>query len=301
MGVGRVVAGHRLNHRIGRRSKLAQNRVMHRQMAKAARRFEEVAGTSVPGERLMAQTTLTPWGNLAGMRVSGEPVVFEAGLRIVHPDWTGFSSAVKYLQRPRYSRTGTQGIVESDIEGMGFKAVATDTAPGEATLDLVVTAKTNLSMAGVYFCVDLPDAEFAGGVLELIPAAAAASTRVDLAPAPRVERAPFLRHSATGVKIAAPRRTLELRWNKPMSVLVRRDVSSRPTSLNDPSIRQHFLTSSPATPAVGYQLYLEVISGNATVGRTATTSIKLTASDRPSASGISSRWAPPRPGPSPCP
>ena len=64
-----------------------------------------------------AQTTLTPWGNLADMRSSGEPLGFEAGLRIVHPDWTGFSSAVKYLQRPRYSRTGTQGIVESDIEG----------------------------------------------------------------------------------------------------------------------------------------------------------------------------------------
>jgi hypothetical protein len=229
----------------------------------------------------MAQTTLTPWGNLEGMRVSGEPVVFEAGLRIVHPGWTGFSSAVKYLQRPRYSRTGTQGSVESDIEGMAFKAVATDTAPGEATLDLVVTAKTNLSMAGVYFCVDLPDAEFAGGVLELIPAAAAASTCVDLAPAPPVERAPFLHHTATGVKIATPRRTLELRWNKLMSVLVRRDVSNRPTSINDPSIRQHFVTNSPTDQPAGYQLCLEVMAGDATVGRTAATSIKLTASAIP--------------------
>jgi len=240
-----------------------------------------LACTTVSPCSLMAQTALTPWGNLAGMRVSGEPVVFEAGLRIVHPDWTGFSSAVKYLQRPRYSRTGTQGIVESDIEGMGYKAVATDTASGEATLDLVVTAKTNLSMAGVYYCVDLPDLEFAGGVLELISAAAAAPTRMDLAPAPPDERRFFQRHTATGVKIVAPRRTLELRWNKPMSVLVRRDVSSRPTSLNDPSIRQDFVTNSPTAQPTGYQLYLEIMAGHATLGRTATAAIKLTASATP--------------------
>jgi hypothetical protein len=78
-----------------------------------------------------AQTTVTPWGNLAGMRVSGEPVDFEAGLRIVHPDWTGFSSAVKYLQRPRYSRTGLQAVVESNIEGITFKEVV----EGEEKID----------------------------------------------------------------------------------------------------------------------------------------------------------------------
>lgn len=233
-----------------------------------------------PGS-LIAQATLTPWGNLAGLRVSGEPVVFEAGLRMVHPGWTGFSSAVKYLQRPRYARAGTQGIVESDIEGMGFKAVVTDVDPGEATLDLVVTAKTNLSMAGVYFCLDLPDVEFAGGGLELIPVAAAAPAHLELSPAAPKGCAPFLQQTATGVKITAPRRMLELRWNTPMSVQVRRDVSSRPTSLNDPSIRQDFATNSPAAEPVGYQLYLELMAGNATVGRTATAAIKLTASATP--------------------
>ena len=106
-----------------------------------------------------AQTTLTPWGNVAGMRVNGQPVEFEAGPRVVRSDWLGFSAAVKYLQRPRYSREGPRAIVESEIDGMAFKEVLEDTAPGEATLELQLTAKTNLSMAGAYFCVDLPDAE----------------------------------------------------------------------------------------------------------------------------------------------
>ena len=144
-----------------------------------------------------AQTVLTPWGNLAGLRVSGEPVEFEAGLRIVHPDWTGFPFAVKYLQRPHYSRRDTQSTVESEIEGMAFKAVVTDTVPGEATLDLLATFKTNTPMAGVYFCVDLPDAEFADGQLELSSTGAAAAARLRLAPAPADRVGNFLRETST--------------------------------------------------------------------------------------------------------
>ncbi len=224
-----------------------------------------------------AQTTLTPWGNLAGMRVSGEPVMFEAGLRIVRPDWTGFSSAVKYLQRPRYSRTGTQGIVESDIEGMTFKEALTDTVSGEATLDLVVTVKTNMSMAGVFFCVDLPDAEFGGGRLEVLSTGAADPVRLGLAATASDGRGDYLRQTATGVRITASRRTLELLWSEPMAVLVRRDASSRPSSLNDPSIRQEFLTLGSAAQPGGYQVYLEIMPGDATAGRTATASIRLRA------------------------
>ncbi|MCC6233287.1 MAG: hypothetical protein IT580_11630, partial [Verrucomicrobiales bacterium] len=206
---------------------------------------------------------------------------FEAGLRIVHPDWTGFSSAVKYLQRPRYSRTGTQGTVESEIEEMAFKAVVTDTVPGEATLDLLATFKTNTPMAGVYFCVDLPDAEFADGQLELSSTGAAAAARLRLAPAPADRVGNFLRETSTGVKISAPRRTLEIRWSEPRTVVVRRDISDRPTSLNDPSIRQHFVTQSTAVQPTGYQVYLEVMAGDAAAGRTASTSLKLSASATP--------------------
>jgi hypothetical protein len=215
------------------------------------------------------------------MRVAGEPVGFEAGLRIVHPEWTGFSGAVKYLQRPRYSRAGTQGVVESDIEGIAFKEVVTDTAPGEAALDLLVTARTNMSLAGAYFCVDLPGAEFAGGMLELFPAEAGAPARLALEPPLPDGRRHDLHQSATGVRVTAPRRTLELRWDGPRAVLVRRDVSNRPTELNDPSIRQHFVTNSPAAQPAGCQVYVELMAGSASVGRTAAASMKLAASATP--------------------
>jgi hypothetical protein len=206
-----------------------------------------------------AQTTLTPWGNLAGMRVSGEAVDFEAGLRIVHPNWSGFSSAVKYLQRPRYSRTGTQAIVESEIEGITFKEALEDKGPDKATIALQLTARTNLTMAGAYYCVDLPDAEFLGGNLQLIRDGVTLQSDLKLDPVAFTDRKEYLRQTATGVKITAVRRALELRWNEPRVIVVRRDRSDRPTSLNDPSVRQRFVAASPNARPTGYQVYLEAL------------------------------------------
>jgi len=224
-----------------------------------------------------AQTTLTPWGNVTAMRVGQEPVEFEAGLRIVHPDWEGFSGAVKYLQRPHYSRTGAKGVVESAIEGLSFRESLEDVGPGKASLQIEVTAKTNLAMAGVYFCVDLPDAEFAGGDLELIGDRAADLAQLPLAPTQTSSVKPYLRQAARGLKITAPRRRLELRWEKPIPVIVRRDASDHPTPLNDPSVRQRFVTNPAVRQPAGYQVYLELMAGDAAPERKAAIRLSLAA------------------------
>lgn len=75
-------------------------------------------------------------------------------------------------------------MVESEIEGLSFREVVEDTRPGEAVLDLEITAQTNLVMAGAYFCVDLPDAEFGGGTLELISADSASAASLTLSRTP---------------------------------------------------------------------------------------------------------------------
>jgi hypothetical protein len=224
-----------------------------------------------------AETILTPWGNLAGMRVSGEPVEFEAGLRIVHPDWRGFSGAVKYLQRPRYSRTGPTAVVESAIEGLGFKETLEDAGPGSASLEVEVTARTNLAAAGVYYCLDLPDAEFGGGELELLDAGAPELARLRLDTTSPVTGKEQLRRRARGVRVTAPRRTLELRWSSPLATLVRRDHSSHPTTLNDPSVRQQFVAGGRDPGASGYQVYFELLPAHAEAGRAAGASARITA------------------------
>jgi hypothetical protein len=235
-----------------------------------------IVNTNAPSA--IAQTLLTPWGNLHGMRVSGEPVNFEAGLRIVHPDWVGFSSAVKYLQRPRYSRAGSKGVVESEIEGVAFREVVEDTGPGKATIDIEVQAKTNQASSGIYFCVDLSDAEFAGGTLEVFKNRPPEPSRLLLSPTPKVTSTELLRQSATGFRVSSLRRTLDLQWSRPATLLVRCDMTSHPTHRNDPSIRQKFLTDTDLTSSLGYQVYIEIIPGSATPGHTAKVSFNLTTS-----------------------
>lgn len=107
-----------------------------------------------------------------------------------------------------------------------------------------------------------------------------------IAPAPTTltpphRRQEHLRQAATGVRIEAPGRQLEVRWPALMPLVVRRDVSNRPTALNDPAARQHVVTASPAVQPSGYQVYLELIAGNATAGQTASVTFTLAATAAP--------------------
>jgi len=113
-------------------------------------------------EEPISESVFTPWGNLHGIRVRGELIAFEAGVRVVRADWSGFSAAVKYLQRPRYSRTGNKRTVASSIGGVSFRKGLTDTVPGEATLEVEVVVEGELESAGVFLCLDLPGGDLAG-------------------------------------------------------------------------------------------------------------------------------------------
>lgn len=115
-------------------------------------------------------TFVMPWGTPAGMRVEGEWIEFEAGLRVVRPDWSGFSPAVKYLQRPRYARGGDRRTVTSTIENLSFTLSAQDRAVGEAELEIEATVPAGSTTAGIFWCFEIPAHEFAGGSVEVLQA-----------------------------------------------------------------------------------------------------------------------------------
>jgi hypothetical protein len=122
---------------------------------------------SAPSLTTCAQTIFIPWGNLHGMRLQGELVEFEAGLRVVQPEWSGFSAAVKYLERPSYTRSANERTVTSRIAGLSFREVLTDTAPGAATLTVELAVEEELKMPEVYFCLDLPGHEFGDATVQV--------------------------------------------------------------------------------------------------------------------------------------
>ncbi|MHC1767977.1 MAG: hypothetical protein AB9869_27515 [Verrucomicrobiia bacterium] len=219
--------------------------------------------TALLNPSLSAETVFTPWGNVIGMRVKGELVEFEAGLRIVREDWSGFSSAVKYLQRPKYSRMGRQRTVSSSIERLQFKASVHDTAPGEAVLELETTGPDALKEASVYLCVDLPAHNFGGGTLAVLGGGSEA--RITLNDSPPSSRKDYLETRGRQVRIAGARQTLEISFEEPLVVRVRRDASDRPTHLNDPKVNQVFVAPvKGANPS--YQVYLKPLES---VGATA--------------------------------
>jgi hypothetical protein len=220
------------------------------------------------------QTLLTPWGNVAGTRVQGEWVEFEAGVRIVRPGWTGFSGAVKYLQRPHYARNGARRVVDSEIEVLAFQVALEDTDSGKGRLDVNVSGRGNLASAGVFFFLDLPDTEFGGGTLEIVDDGP--GYRLPLPPGLNASGEVLRQQPARGLRVTAPRRTLELKWGSPRTVLVRRDLSSRPSSLNDPMVRQEFVTG-PGKQPTSYQVYLELVSGNVNPACAASASIDVAA------------------------
>jgi hypothetical protein len=217
-----------------------------------------------------AQCVFTPWGNLNGMRIAGVPVDFEAGLRWVHPEWAGFSSAVKYLQRPKYSRNGPTAVVESAIEGVEFREELRETGQGSATLEVQVTSRTNLALAGGFFCVDLPDATFGGGTLEVLGASSGSQRELRLSASAGGRSGEWLRQVGEGVSVGAVGRTLKMRWDGARTVVIRRDASDRPTSLNDPSVRQRLEQGPGRREPSGFQVYVELFAGDCVPGMEAT-------------------------------
>jgi len=102
------------------------------------------------------------------MRLEGEWIEFEAGLRVVRPDWSGFSSAVKYLQRPNYSRTGDRRKVTSSIENLNFTVSAQERAVGEAELGDRSHGAGRITDRRGFLVLGSPAYAFAGGSVEVL-------------------------------------------------------------------------------------------------------------------------------------
>ena len=235
----------------------------------AVPRATQVAG--VPGN----QTILTPWGTLAGMRLEGEWIEFEAGLRVVRPDWSGFSSAVKYLQRPKYSRTGDRRRVTSSIENLNFIVSVQERAVGEAELEIEGTVPAGLPTAGVFWCFEVPAYAFAGGSVEVLQGED--SVRTVLTERPPGAGSDYLRAAGQAVHLVSRRQRIEINLTNAVEVRVRREAADHPTALNDPKVAQKFIAArdGEATP---FQVYLKLAGPDAPQDERVSMRLKLRAS-----------------------
>lgn len=143
---------------------------------------------------------------------------FESSLRAVSPNWTAINATGKERQRPKYSRQGTKQTVTTRLDSLFFTQTVEDASSGMATVDVRFTAKADTALEGVFFAVALPVTDYADGSIELTTPSDPATKPVKIS-----SQQEELRFTARGIRFNSSRRQLELLFNEPTLILIRKE------------------------------------------------------------------------------
>ena len=116
--------------------------------------------------KLFAQADVAPWGNLQGIRVSGELMKFETSLRVVKKSWLDIIQTAKEKQNPNFTREGSKVIITSALDNFPFTETVKDSGLGVARISYELSADSNVTMEGIYFCIELPDDEYSNARID---------------------------------------------------------------------------------------------------------------------------------------
>ena len=65
--------------------------------------------------KLLAQSDITAWGNIRGIRVDGELMKFETSLTVIKNNWIDIIQTAKEEQEPTFKREGSKAIITSEL------------------------------------------------------------------------------------------------------------------------------------------------------------------------------------------
>jgi hypothetical protein len=153
------------------------------------------------------QTELAPWGNIRGIRISGQLMPFETGLRVVQDGREFFSG--KEMQRPRYERRGDTQVVTTTIHDVPFTKKVWENGTGAASL--LVEAGAPAASGTLFFTLDIPQASFPSAGLQL-----------DGGKTTPLSAAPQGKCSVSRLRFVSAPQQLEVRFPEPTEVSLRR-------------------------------------------------------------------------------
>ena len=117
-----------------------------------------------------SQAEVEPWGNITGIRKSGQLFGFETSLRVVSTDRKHATWTAKEKQRPHYKRINDdEQEVTTSIDSLYFAEVVKDNGGGKIKVTIKLTAHKDTTLQGVYFVMALPgdflnaDLRYSGG------------------------------------------------------------------------------------------------------------------------------------------
>ena len=231
------------------------------------------------------QPEVMAWGNLNGIRVEGQLMEFKTCLRVVQEDWSKFEETIKERrqQKHRYRRSGNTQTMTAQMDSLFFTQVVEESGAGMATIAVQCSSTADTNLAGVFFCIELPGADYAGGKVQLLDAQTPAAAGIEITssrPAPRRE---YVRTTARGVRFLSPRRQLEVTLTTPAEILVRNYIADSTThaSQND---------------STNIHVFITLLSGNAKKGQTAKNVFTLKASGEIDRDPVALTLDPSRPG-----
>ncbi len=111
-----------------------------------------------------SQAEVQPWGNITGIRKSGQLFEFESSLLIVNGKGRHYATA-KERQHPHYKRDGDKQIITTNIDSVYFKETVQDLSAGKIKVTVNMDAHADMDLKGVYFCINLPAEPFTPGRL----------------------------------------------------------------------------------------------------------------------------------------
>jgi len=102
------------------------------------------------------QAEVEPWGNITGIRNSGQLIEFESGISLVNKDWSKIQSTGKEKQRPHFKRNGDEQIMTSAIDSLFFNETVKDIGNGKIRVSIKLAAHADLESDLVYFTIKFP-------------------------------------------------------------------------------------------------------------------------------------------------
>jgi hypothetical protein len=114
------------------------------------------------------QAELESWGNLKGIRISGQLVPFETSLRLAYPGGPYFNHTEKEWQRPHFERSGHLRIVTTRLDSIYFKETVEDLSPGSVKITVSCRAAADIHLKDIEFSIKTPGLGIPGDALTLV-------------------------------------------------------------------------------------------------------------------------------------
>src|SRR6185312_16232891 len=120
---------------------------------------------SAAGNITFAQVEVEPWGNIAGIRISGQLIPFETNLSLVNNNWSVIKATAQEHQKPKYMRDGNKQIITTKLDSVSFTETIEDSKEGTANVNVAISSNSIVKNDAAFFVVAFPLVDYASAII----------------------------------------------------------------------------------------------------------------------------------------